>query len=259
MVRSSQSITATKRVTGNRQKPTRRARILGALFRLAGLALIWAIVWGSINPTRAIPPGWNPLAPLQVIEPVTLFTNWRLERALNSPEVCIKALSTAASIDVLDDFEATDQCHIRGRVDLAGVGLARINSVETTCVIALRMAMWEQHSLQPAAAELLDTTVTGIDQIGSYSCRKMRTTSGMSDQMSAHATAAAIDISGFNFADGTTTRFIDDWDADDEKAQFLRSARDGACDWFRLTLSPDYNSLHADHLHLQSRGWGSCK
>lgn len=259
MARLSQSTTATKRVVGNRQKPTKRARILGALFRLAGLALLWAIVWGSINPTRAIPPGWNPLAPLQVSEPVTLFTNWRLERALNSPEACIKALTTAASIDVLDDFEISDQCHIRGRVNLAGVGLAQINPTETTCAIALRMAMWEQHSLQPAAAKLLDTTVTEIDQIGSYNCRKMRTTSGVSDQMSTHATADAIDISGFQFADGTATRLIDDWEADDAKAQFLRSARDGACDWFRLTLSPDYNSLHADHLHLQSRGWGACR
>jgi hypothetical protein len=259
MVRSSQSITATKRVAGNRQKPTKRTRILGALFRLAGLALIWAIVWGAINPTRAIPPGWNPLAPLQVTEPVTLFTNWRLERALNSPEACIDALSTAASIDVLDDFEATDQCHILGRVDLAGVGLAWINPVETTCAIALRMAMWEQHSLQPAAVDLLDTTVTGIDQIGSYDCREMRTTLGGSNRMSTHATAEAIDISGFQFADGTATRLIDDWDATGAKSQFLHSARDGACDWFRLTLSPDYNNLHADHLHLQLRGWGSCK
>lgn len=243
----------------NRQKPTKRALIWGVLFRLAGAALLWAIVWGAINPTRALPPGWNPLAPLQVTEPVTLFTNWRLERALKTPEACIKAVSAAADIGMLDDFEASDQCHIRSRVDLAGVGRARINSVETTCAIALRMAMWEQHSLQPAAADLLDTTVTGIDQIGSYDCREVRTISSASDRMSTHATAEAIDIAGFQFADGTATRLIDDWNADDSKAQFLRRARNGACDWFQRTLSPDYNTLHADHLHLQSRGWGACK
>ncbi|MFT5066693.1 MAG: hypothetical protein ACJAXK_002084 [Yoonia sp.] len=259
MARSSQSITATKRVANNRQKPTKRALIWGVLFRLAAAALLWAVVWGAINPTRAIPPGWNPLAPLQVSEPVTLFTNWRLARALDTPETCIAALSTAVEFNVLDDFEASDQCHIRGRVDLAGVGQAQIDAVETTCAIALRMAMWEQHSLQPAADELLDTSITGIDHIGSYNCREIRTTSGGAGGMSTHATAEAIDIAGFRFSDGTTTSLVNDWDANDTKAQFLRAARDGACDWFQLTLSPDYNDLHADHFHLQSRGWGSCR
>ena len=44
-----------------------------------------------------------------------------------------------------------------------------------------------------------------------------------------------------------------------DAAAFLQAARDGACDWFSLTLSPDYNSLHEDHFHLQSRGWGLCR
>ncbi len=240
------------------KKPKKRVSLAGVLLRLGFAAIFWALIWVGVDADRAIPAGWNPLAPLRVSDPVTPFTQWRLRQALADPQTCIATLAEAGRFDVMDDFEASPQCHIRGRVDLAGVGRARIRPLETRCAIALRMAMWEQHSLQPAAADL-GTTLSGIDHIGSYNCREIRTTSGGTGRMSSHATADAIDISGFRFADGSDVRLIRDWDADDGKAAFLRAARDGACDWFRQTLSPDYNALHADHFHLQSRGWGTCR
>jgi len=52
---------------------------------------------------------------------------------------------------------------------------------------------------------------------------------------------------------------IGGWDGAPEEQAFLRAARDGACRWFATTLGPDYNALHADHFHLQSRGWGTCR
>ncbi|MEO0904037.1 MAG: extensin family protein, partial [Pseudomonadota bacterium] len=100
---------------------------------------------------------------------------------------------------------------------------------------------------------------SSIDHFGSYSCRVMRTSSGPSTRMSTHATADAIDIAGFGLSDGTRIRLLADWGPDGPKADFLRAVRDGACEWFSLTLSPDYNRLHADHFHLQSRGWGLCR
>ena len=44
----------------------------------------------------------------------------------------------------------------------------------------------------------------------------------------------------------------------------LREVRDGACDLFATTLSPDYNAAHRDHLHLDqaargARGWRACR
>ncbi len=272
MVRSSPSITATRRVPGDPKKSSkddksnapplpkrRRISVLGIVSRLVFAALIWGGIWVAINADRAIPAGWNPLAPLAVADPVTPFTQWRLRQALASPQTCLAALSPASRFGVMDDFEPSEKCHIRQRVELAGVGLSRLRPVETTCAIALRLAMWEHHSLQPAARLLLDTSVTGIEHIGSYNCREMRTAGGSTGRMSTHATAEAIDIAGFRFADGSEARLIRDWNTQDDRAKFLRSARDGACDWFRLTLSPDYNALHADHFHVQSRGWGGCR
>lgn len=273
MDRSSQSTTATDPLAKQPKKPSTdddkkdapsppqrwRISVLGILFRLSFAAMVWGVVWVIINADRAIPAGWNPLAPLAVSDPVTPFTQWRLRQALATPEACLAALTPVARLSVLEDFEASDVCHIRNRVELAGVGQARLAPIETRCAIALRMAMWEEHSLQPAAREILQTTVTAINHMGSYNCRQMRTVGGSPGRMSTHATANAIDISGFVFADGTEARLIRDWQSDGPKAAFLRTARNGACEWFRLTLSPDYNALHADHFHLQSRGWGSCR
>lgn len=241
------------------EKKTRKKHvsIAGVLLRLMGAGIIWSVVWITINPDR-IPAGWNPHAPLRVDEPVTPFTQWRLRRAISAPEACLAALATAAEFTAMGDFTASEQCHIQGRVGLAGVGGTAMRPVETRCAIALRLAMWERHSLR-AAALALGTTLTAIDHIGSYNCREMRTGSGASGRMSTHATANAIDITGFRFLDGSDAVLTRDWDTDDARATFLRAARDGACEWFRTTLSPDYNALHTDHFHLQSRGWGACR
>jgi hypothetical protein len=77
--------------------------------------------------------------------------------------------------------------------------------------------------------------------------------------MSSHATADAIDISGFVLEDGTRISLLQDWDGETRKAAFLRRANRTACTWFRLTLGPEYNSLHADHFHLQHSGFGLCR
>lgn len=233
--------------------------VAGAVF---SLALIGAIVGGLLavfHPNTPLPDGWNPTKPLAVSDTVTPLTSWKLRSALNDPAQCLATLDTAARASEMPPFEVSDACHIRNRVTLSGVGAARIDPVDTSCAIALRMAMWEHHGLQPAARTILGSEATIIRQIGSYNCRQIRTTQGPSSRWSTHATADAIDITGFDFADGRRIRLISDWDDGTAEAMFLRSARDSACKWFATTLSPDYNSLHADHFHLQSRGWGACR
>ncbi|WP_342077409.1 extensin family protein [Yoonia sp. SS1-5] len=211
------------------------------------------------HPDTPLPQQWNPLEPLRIADPVTPLTGWKLNRAAADGMRCIAALQGSATIRPLEDLNQSASCHIRDRVSLDGVGAAGLTNVDTRCAIALRMAMWEEHSLQPSAQAILGTTVTRIDHIGSFSCRQMRTPGGPTGRMSTHATANAIDIAGFRFADGTSAQLLRDWDSGDARAAFLTAARDGACDWFNLTLSPDYNSLHADHFHLQSTGWGLCR
>ncbi|MFQ1700416.1 extensin family protein [Loktanella agnita] len=242
------------------KKPSRTRRV----FHLAGTLLFAAALgYGGYqaltHPDTPLPPEWNPTQPLLVTHPVTPLTAWKLDRAAADMQSCVAALGDTARLQQRSDLEESAQCHMRDRVALSRVGQARIRDIETRCAIALRLAMWEHHSLQPAARDLLGSSVTGITHIGSYSCRKLRNSRGESTRMSSHATADAIDITGFQLADGRRLRLLSDWDGAPDQAAFLRRVRDDACTWFNLTLSPDYNRLHADHFHLQSTGWGFCR
>lgn len=195
---------------------------------------------------------------LEIEHRVTPLTRWKLRQAAGDAEQCLSALPTGSHISLPPLIESED-CGIDPRLSLSRVGRARVAPVETTCAIALRMAMWERHSLQPAAKRILGASVREILHLSSYSCRPIRTPEGEDRRMSTHATAEAIDITGFVLEDGRRLSLLGDWGSGGPEAAFLRAARDGACDWFRTTLGPDYNTLHRDHFHLQSRGWGLCR
>ena len=231
----------------------------GALVSLGIIGAITAALLALTHPDTPLPNAWNPTIALTVSDPVTPLTAWKLRRTLNDPALCLAALDDAADMTPLDPLEVSQDCHVRNRVSLSSVGTARIDRIETSCATALRLALWTVHGIQPAAQDILSTNVTVLRQIGSYNCRPIRTSNGNSTRWSTHSTADAIDITGFDFADGTRTRLIRDWDDTDAQAAFLRAVHDSACTWFATTLGPEYNSLHADHFHLQARGWGTCR
>lgn len=212
-----------------------------------------------VHPETPLPPGWNPMVPLSVTHPVTSLTQWKLARALQAPATCLAALETGAEAVVLDDFEHTDQCHIRPHVSLSRAGGIAMTALSTRCQTALRMAMWHAHGVTPAAERHLSEGIRRVQHFSSYNCRPMRTTAGEAGRMSTHATADAVDISGFVTASGARISLKEGWTGPPEHQLFLRDVRDSACTWFRVTLGPDYNALHADHFHLQHTGWGLCR
>lgn len=233
--------------------------IVRAAFLFVVTLLSFAIGAALFHPDSPLPDEWHPFRPLNVAHPITPLTNWKLSNVRANPELCLAVVSAASNISPLEDKVETEDCEISNRVSFSKVGQTRISELETACQTTLALAMWERHSLQPRAEEILGTKVTGIRQLGSYSCRQIRTASGQGNRWSTHARALAIDVSGFDFADGRRLRLIDDWDGAGDGSAFLKAVRDDACDWFGLTLSPDFNALHADHYHLQVPGWGRCR
>ncbi len=120
------------------------------------------------------------------------------------------------------------------------------------------LAAYERHQLAPAASALLNGRLARIEHLGTYACRNI--IHAATGRRSRHATAEAIDISGFVFGDGRRLTLTADWTSSDQaRAGFLRAARDGACRWFGVTLSPDYNPLHYDHFHLDTGGGRACR
>jgi hypothetical protein len=126
-----------------------------------------------------------------------------------------------------------------------------------SCPLAAATHLWLREIVAPAAQRHFGARVTALDHFGTYACRN---TYGRADtQLSEHARANALDVAGFRLSNGRTVSVLRDWSGDPASRAFLREVRDGACRLYGTTLSPDYNSAHADHLHLDmaARGWGS--
>ena len=142
--------------------------------------------------------------------------------------------------------------------DMGTVARMAPGDVEMTCRTALALSLWRRQSLEPAAREILGSDVVQIDHMGAYACRNVNN-GGVSNRVSAHATAAALDFAGVRLRDGRRITVANDWAGDDPEARFLRRIRDDACRIFGTTLSPDYNAVHADHLHLEATDTRFCR
>ena len=91
--------------------------------------------------------------------------------------------------------------------------------------------------------------------MGTYRCRNIEGKSRPSE----HASANAIDISGFTLKDGRKISVLHHWRDNGPEAKFLRGARVAACRYFRATLGPNYNTAHADHFHFDRGVFWACK
>ncbi|WP_062786928.1 extensin family protein [Novosphingobium capsulatum] len=132
------------------------------------------------------------------------------------------------------------------RSDSTQLGLA--NAGPVTCQLANALQGWARFGVDRAAQQILGSPLVKIETMGSYNCRNVAGTA----RRSAHATANAIDISGFLLADGRRVTVLRDWrDEDPQIRAFLRAIHTSACKRFNTVLSPDYNAAHRDHLHLE--------
>lgn len=125
-----------------------------------------------------------------------------------------------------------------------------------TCAVAIPFAAWARYGVDRAAQQILGSRVVKIETFGSYSCRNVAGT----NRRSGHATANAIDVSGFVLGDGRRITVLEDWNGGTPaERRFLRTVHDSACKRFGTTLGPGYNAAHANHLHLEADGADFCR
>lgn len=138
--------------------------------------------------------------------------------------------------------------------DNSSLGLANLGPV--TCPLADSFAGWARFGVDRAARQILGSPLVRIETMGSYNCR---TVAG-SRRLSAHATADAIDISGFVLADGRRITVAGGWSgASAQEREFLRVIHASACKRFGTVLGPNYNAAHRDHLHVEPGGGSFCR
>ena len=148
----------------------------------------------------------------------------------------------------LDDFEPPrSACRVDTAVRVTRVA-ARLNKPATmSCALAARLDEFERKVVQGLARDELGRRVVAINHLGSFSCRGVN---GGHSRLSQHALGRAIDIAGFRLSDGTTVSVEHDWRGSGPKREFLRRIARKACEHFSVVLTPDSDSFHYNHIHL---------
>jgi hypothetical protein len=202
------------------------------------------------------PRAYDPLALPNLQQKPGLLTSWQMRLVDLQPNDCAMVLQRVGLAAVLRPVQnAGGQCEVAGAIALAQLSSARLRPEIMRCAIAARLYQWERHVLQPAARDILGEEISEVLHFGSFSCRTIRNGNSMSE----HATANAFDISGFKTKSGREISVKRDWGKASAEAAFLVVARNGLCDWFNATLSPDYNADHADHFHVDMGWWQTCR
>lgn len=238
--------------------PRRSLRGL-VLRQLAFLCLLALAGAGALVASGQVvlPYRYDPFAPLDLKAQRDWLTGFRLARLKRDGGVCLASLESAGvSHRRLPDREGPDGCGLTDAVDLAANATDLGARVTATCQVAASWLLFEREVLQPAARTHLAQEVRRAEHLGTYACRRI---AGSETRWSQHATANAIDISGFVLANGSRITLLRDWAGDDREAAFLRALRDGACGLFNGVLGPDYNAAHADHFHLDNGPFRICR
>ena len=228
-------------------------KVLGALLLLACAFALG--VWRGWVP---MPAEWNPWAPLDVRASPNLLTRYKLSRLQDDPALCDQVLQTSGlRVSRQADTAADTACPLRNILRVQGADVVLSSSFLASCPLAVAFALFERHSLQPAAQAIFGQRVSRVEHLGSFACRNVYNRA--EGRLSQHASANALDIAGFRLADGRSISVLKDWPGTGERARFLRQVRDGACNDFNVVLSPDYNAAHRNHFHLDMGRWGVCR
>jgi hypothetical protein len=129
-------------------------------------------------------------------------------------------------------------------------GTVLFNSTQTLdCPMVAELDAWLAEVVQPAAQARFGAPVAQLDSMGSYNCRGMNNQMGA--RLSEHSFGNALDIGGFELADGRKIALVRDWTHGDPQTRaFLHDVHNGACGHFATVLSPGSNPFHYNHIHV---------
>ena len=217
--------------------------------------LLFLIVFGAIAlilRQGVLPARWTPLPLIDLADSNNWLLDWRLAELRRDKQLCRRVLQSSNIKAVpVPDRKMRMGCGWRNAVRLQVAGGAHVGA-RMSCELAAAVTLWITHEVQPAARQILGTTVKSVGDFGTYSCRNI--VGRLSFMRSEHATANAFDISGFRLANGQRVSVRRDWQRKGPKSLFLRTIHTRACPYFRVTLGPEANRFHKDHFHVD-RGW----
>lgn len=235
----------------------RKFRQIAAPFFLAVLLAlsIFAAFWFGMVPQRL-----SPFPAISLGVQGQWFIDARLATLRKDPSLCRRVLVRphiiAAPIKSRPYREGCGWVNAVAVSETAGVA---IQGKPLTCELAAALTLWTANVLQPVAQEMLGQPVSKIHTLGTYGCRNIVGNPIWRNTRSQHATANAIDISGFTLANGERISILKDWPKTSAKGRFLRRIHRRSCRYFRVSLSPNFNRAHRDHFHFDRGPLWSCR
>ena len=221
---------------------------------LALIAFIAAVGWHA---AAKLPPNWKPWGRVRLDRRPTTFANWQINILAFAPKTCLAALGRAKiAYAALPERPMHDGCGIDNGVHVSRLTAKFSPAIDSTCALTAALAWWEE-ALDKDAMSTMGAHLARVDHAGTYACRNVN--GAQEGPRSTHATANAIDVTGFRLADGRRVSVAQDWDRPTDAGRFLARAHQDACRFFNAVLSPDYNALHRDHLHLDLGLWRACR
>lgn len=216
---------------------------------LALIAVLAVIVGGAVFAFRLIPPQDSPFEDLDLAHPVGMATGFKLDMLEHDLNQCFALLEQGGVAYTPIELDSeTSACQVDRALTLDQSLVPYSATLSMSCPLSAALHVWERHVVLPAAEEALGSPVEEVLTYGSYNCRRVNGSG--SGRWSEHASANAIDIAGFELADGRRITVLSDFGDDTPEGQFLEAIREGACGLFSATLGPDYNAAHEDHFHL---------
>ncbi|MBQ0821721.1 extensin family protein [Microvirga sp. HBU67558] len=183
--------------------------------------------------------------------------------ALPAADDCLAGLKAAGfEIEPAEPPQVSnDLCRIETPVRLKAVpvptkpetAVRLANQPVLACRFAGPFGHWIGDLVAPLVAGIKGSDLKAVQTGPGFECRnRNRAATG---KLSAHAQGLAIDIAGFELANGATLRIKPEPDAAPDPA--LAALRTAACGWFTTILGPGSDEAHHDHLHVDIEQHGS--
>lgn len=207
---------------------------------------------------RYLPSYYNPFTPLQLSDPPGRITQYKLRRL--DPAQCMALLEQANQQQLINSTPVADSqgdCPLTNAVRVRDFGPVKLSSsFLASCPLALSSALFVEQQARPLTQRFTGQTLARIDHLGSYACRNIYNRA--EGRRSEHASADALDISGFRLANNEAVTVLQGWP--NAKTQpWLRAMLSASCGYYGNGLGPEYNAAHANHFHLGMRGFGLCR
>lgn len=221
-----------------------RWRSFCLLFLIPVLTLVMAAYLGWWR----VPPDIAPWRMIDLDERPGVFARMQLNSLHDQPAECFLALDRSGlEYRRIADRTVRDGCGLPAGVSVVRSNVPYSSGFSASCPLAAGL-FWYEQEVQALARVHLGSDLARIDHVGTYACRNVN--SANSGRRSQHATANAIDISGFALSDGRQVSVLSHWGEDSAKGRFLTEARDAGCGLFNTVLGPNYNRQHRNHFHF---------